>query len=73
MKTLIIILLALTICSGCATLKYESADGTKITYTRFFTTSEKVDAKIKDGSLKMGNQTIDTATLQSLIKLLATP
>lgn len=56
--------------SGCASLKYETADGTKVTYTRLFTTSDSIEASVGNASMKAGGQKIDLSTLQALLALL---
>jgi uncharacterized protein YceK len=65
-----LLLAIIFILSGCASLTFESKDGTKVTYTRFLTTATKIEAKVADAELNMNNQKIDTATLQALLSLL---
>lgn len=68
---IVILLLSAVLLSGCASLTFESKDGTKISYTRFLTTATVIEASVGDASLKMNNQKIDTAQLQALLNLLS--
>lgn len=56
--------------AGCAALKYETADGTKVTYTRFLTTSDSISGDVGDAKVQVSKQQIDTTTLQAIIQLL---
>lgn len=71
MKATIILLLHIVMLSGCASLKYETADGTKVTYYRLFTTSDSIEAQVGNAKMKAGGQKIDLSTLQALLNLLA--
>ena len=72
MKKILAIILVALFLSGCASLTFESKDGTKVTYHRFLTTATKIEAQVGDAELRMNNQKIDTATLQALLNLLGT-
>jgi hypothetical protein len=65
-----LLLAIIFILAGCASLTFESKDGTKVTYTRFLTTATKIEAQVGDAALKMDNQKINTDQLQALLNLL---
>ena len=50
----IVIILAMLVLTGCATMQYKSPDGTEINYTRIATTSDSIKAEVGDARL---NQT----------------
>lgn len=60
----------LVLLSGCASLTYETKDGTKVTYTRLFTTADSLKAKVGDAKVDIGMQRIDTETLNAILGLL---
>lgn len=55
---------------GCASLKYETADGTKVAYTRVFTTADTIKGNVGDAKVAVSGQKIDTETLQAILALL---
>jgi hypothetical protein len=64
------IALALVILSGCASLTYEAADGSRVTYTRFLTGSDSIKGKLPGASIESkGQKAIDPETLQSILQL----
>jgi hypothetical protein len=67
MKSIIIILLALVICSGCAMLSYQTSEGTKVTYTRFLTTASSIEAKVGSSEVRFDGQKINDAILKAII------
>jgi hypothetical protein len=76
MKTIIIILSALAICSGCAWTSYtrEDANGKIIvSHSRLFTVNDNIEANVGGSTVKVSGQKIDAATLQYLIKILGAP
>lgn len=74
MKSLILViaLVGLVIggLSGCASVSYQSADGTSITYSRLFTTADSIDVKVGNASAKVNGQKIDAASLSTLLNLI---
>ena len=65
------IALALVMLTGCASLTYEAADGSKVTYTRFMTGSDSIKGKLPGASIESkGQKAIDPETLQSVLQVL---
>jgi len=65
------IALVLVILSGCASLTYEAADGSRVTYTRFMTGSDSIKGKLPGASIESkGQKAIDPETLQSVLQVL---
>lgn len=64
--------IALTICMvlmGCATLTYESPDGTKVTYTRFCTGSDSIKGQAGTATIEaQGQKQLDPAVIELLLK-----
>ena len=59
------------ILTGCASLTYKSPDGTKVTYSRLFTTSDVIEGKVGEASIRArGQQVIDPAALQAILGIL---
>jgi hypothetical protein len=69
MKTLVIAVCILAL-AGCASLKYETADGTKVTYSRLFTTADSIEGTVGTAKIKVGGQKIDASTLNALLGIL---
>jgi outer membrane murein-binding lipoprotein Lpp len=69
MKTLIIAVCVLAL-AGCASLKYETKEGTKVTYNRLFTTADTLKAKVGDANVEIGGQKINADTINALLGLL---
>ena len=70
MKTILAILSVLLI-TGCATLTYESSDGTKVTYTRFCTGSDSIKGIAGNASIEaQGQKQLDPAVIELLLKAL---
>lgn len=70
MKYLLIALMIFM--AGCASLTYESPDGTKVTYTRFMTGSDTIKGSVPGASIEsQGQKAIDPETLQNILQLLA--
>jgi ABC-type glycerol-3-phosphate transport system substrate-binding protein len=73
MKTaLCLIIIALGIMAligGCASVSYESPDGTKVSYTRFLTNADNIKAKVGDSSVEANGVKLDWATIQYLMGL----
>ncbi len=69
MKVLIVLMCAAML-AGCASLNYETKDGTKVSYTRFWTTADSIEGNVGDAKIKVNNTKIDAATLQSLLSLM---
>jgi hypothetical protein len=72
MKSLIvlIVLLCAAMLAGCASLNYETKDGTKVSYFRLFTTADKIEGTVGAASIKVNNQKIDLEALQSVLNLM---
>jgi uncharacterized protein YceK len=66
----IIIGIAILLLTGCASLSYETKDGTKVTYTRLFATNDILKAEVGNAKVEINGQKIDTATLQAIINLI---
>ncbi len=69
MKRLLFILLAFTL-SGCASLTYQSPDGTKVTYTRLFTASDTIKGTLGTATIESQGQKIDATTLNAILNIL---
>ena len=69
MKVLIVLLVCVALC-GCASLSYETKDGTKVSYFRLFTTADKIEGTVGAASIKVNNQKIDLEALQSVLNLM---
>jgi hypothetical protein len=66
------IALALVMLTGCASLTYEAADGSRVTYTRFMTGSDSIKGKLPGASIESkGQKAIDPETLNNVLQLLA--
>ncbi len=73
MKILInlLIFLALAVMfTGCAMVSYQTADGTKVTYSRFLSSADSLRATVGGATAEVNGQKIDTQTLQALMQLL---
>lgn len=66
---LFLLILSLCILTGCATVSYESPDGTKVSYTRFLTASDNIKAKVGDSSVEANGIKLDMATVQYMLGL----
>ncbi|MEN6375535.1 MAG: hypothetical protein ABFD75_12275 [Smithella sp.] len=75
MKKIFVLLMALAL-TGCASLSYEAKEGTKetkVSYSRLFTTSDKISGELPGGAkIESNNQKIDAATIEAILKLLGT-
>lgn len=60
----------LYVCSGCARLQYETRDGTRVTYTRLFTTSDSIKGNVGEARIAVTKQEINTTIAEALLKLL---
>ena len=70
MKYLVIVFVLFLIC-GCARLTYQAPDGTKVTYSRLFTSSDIIKGKVGDASIEArGQHVIDPAALQAILSIL---
>jgi hypothetical protein len=56
---------------ACASVSYEAADGTKVSYTRFLTSADSIKANVGTSSVEANGQKIDLATLQYLLGAMA--
>ena len=73
MKTIGYLILAgvvLAMLASCASLKYETKEGTKVTYNRLFTTADTLKAKVGDANVEIGGQKINADTINALLGLL---
>jgi ABC-type glycerol-3-phosphate transport system substrate-binding protein len=68
MKTIILVC-ALCILSSCASVSYTKPDGTKLTYTRVFTTADSMDVQVGDSTAKINGQKINLEAFQALMGL----
>ena len=71
MKKVAFFLLLTALLSGCASLTYQTPDGTKVTYRRFMTGSDVIRGSIKDAKIEVRGQQVDTETLQKILNILA--
>lgn len=63
--------LLLILIGGCANLNYETQNGTKVTYTRFFTTSDFIKGNVGDAKIEVqGQRNIDPETLFMLLDVM---
>jgi hypothetical protein len=69
MKKVIIVLLALMLCS-CAWTSIKKQDGTEITHGSLFVNTKNVDMTDSDTGVSIGNQTISLEALQEVVNLL---
>lgn len=68
---LLIIIVVIAMCQqGCASLNYETKDGTKVSYFRLFTTADKIEGTVGAANIKVNNQKIDLDALQSVLSLM---
>ena len=69
---LCLIMIALAL-AGCASLTYESADGSRVTYTRVLTGSDAIKGTLPGASIESaGQKAIDPAALEALVRILST-
>jgi hypothetical protein len=64
------ITLSILMTFGCASLSYTAPDGTKVTYTRFFTTADNIKGTLNPASIEANGQKIDTQLLQQMLGVL---
>lgn len=71
MKKILLLSIILS-CLGCATLTYKTPDGTEVTYSRLFTTADKLEGRIDKTSayIKTNGQKIDVQALKDVIAAL---
>lgn len=67
---ILIVLVCMVMLAGCASLNYETKDGTKVSYTRLFTTADKIEGTVGAANIKVNNQKIDLEALQSVLSLM---
>lgn len=61
--------LVVLVLGGCASVSYETKDGTKVSYTRFLTSMDSIEASAnKDGASVKANNV--RAELEALLKIL---
>ncbi|MFA7175915.1 MAG: hypothetical protein WC114_01595 [Smithellaceae bacterium] len=72
--TTAICLIAIALCvSGCASLVYESPDGTRVTYNRFMTGADAIKGQVPGATIEStGQKAIDPAALEALVRILST-
>lgn len=70
MKALIVVALVAAL-SGCAMVSYTTPDGTKVTYSRFMTSSDSIEAKVGDADVKANGQKIDIEAVAALLSAVA--
>lgn len=66
----IVIILAMLVLIGCATMQYKAPDGTEINYTRFATTSDSIKAEVGDAKVESSGQKIDAKVLEAITEFL---
>lgn len=66
----LIIIVCIVMMYGCASLNYETKDGTKVSYFRLFTTADKIEGTVGEANIKVNNQKIDLDALQSVLSLM---
>lgn len=68
-KLTLIIIMTVFILQGCATLTYESPDGTKVTYTRFCTGSDSIKGQAGTATIEaQGQKQLDPAVIELLLE-----
>ncbi len=71
MKKIVFLLILIIMFFGCARLTYQAPDGTKVTYSRLFTSSDIIKGKVGDASIEArGQHVIDPAALQAILSIL---
>jgi len=70
MKRLTVLSIGLLMLVGCASMNYETKDGTRVSYTRLFTSADSIEAKVGEATVKANGQKIDVTALQSLLNVL---
>lgn len=69
MKKLAIVLTICMALTGCATLTYESPDGTKVSYTRFCTGSDSIKGQAGTATIEaQGQKQLDPAVIELLLQ-----
>ncbi len=63
-------IIMIVVLSGCASLTYKAPNGTEVTYSRLFTSSDIIKGKVGDATVESRGQQIDTAALQQLLSIL---
>lgn len=66
MKTILCIV-CLMLLVGCASVSYQTADGTKVKYTRVFTTADSIEATVGTATVKANGQRIDSEALAAIL------
>jgi hypothetical protein len=65
------ILAGLLMMQGCASLSYETQDGTRVTYSRFLTSSDSIKGNVGTAKVEFQNQQINLEAVTALLNLLA--
>lgn len=66
----IVIILAMLVLIGCATMQYKAPDGTEVNYTRFATTSDNIKAEAGNAKVESSGQKIDAKILTAITEFL---
>lgn len=66
----IIVGVMLSAVTACSSLRYETADGTKVTYTRVLTTADHIKGQVGQAKIEANGQKIDNETLNTILRLL---
>lgn len=56
---LLIAVCCLVLLNGCASLSYKTANGTEVTYTRFLTSMDSIEAKVGEAYVKANKIEVD--------------
>jgi hypothetical protein len=57
--------------SSCASVSYETADGTKVSYFRLFTSADSIKAQVGAAKVEANGQKLDAETLNAILGLMA--
>lgn len=55
---------------GCASVTYKTSDGTEVSYTRFLSSADSIEAKLGTTYVKANKVGIDAETLQYVLGIL---
>lgn len=69
MKKIGILAIFILALSGCAHTQYKAPDGTEVSYTRLFTTSDSIKAEVGAAKIESNGQKVDAEIVKALTNL----
>jgi len=69
MKTIMALLFVAVLLAGCAHMTYETPDGTKVGYTRIWTSADSIEGNVGTAKVKVGGQKNNTEFLNAITAL----